>query len=189
MLFVSSQLLNIFSIYWSAGSTELRVCLYLGLPSRISVHPTTVFKNSRPLSLCNTLVATNVKISNRNELFLHIFRPNVHKIPARVQCTVQVCELAVSNLHPHHTAAGRSSVSLTQSPFAFPSNCRCGPPLTSYMSGRRFHPVHGTAAHIIAHCGAVLGLCTSVLDSKGRNKLYLYIQAFKRIIAFRYGIR
>jgi hypothetical protein len=24
----------------------------------------------------------------------------VHKIPARVQCTVQVCELAVSNLHP-----------------------------------------------------------------------------------------
>jgi hypothetical protein len=24
----------------------------------------------------------------------------VHKIPTRVQCTVQVCELAVSNLHP-----------------------------------------------------------------------------------------
>jgi hypothetical protein len=26
--------------------------------------------------------------------------PEVHKIPARVQCTVQVCELAVSNQHP-----------------------------------------------------------------------------------------
>jgi hypothetical protein len=27
-------------------------------------------------------------------------RADVHKIPARVQCTVQVCELALSNLHP-----------------------------------------------------------------------------------------
>jgi hypothetical protein len=60
----------------------------------------------------------------------------VHKIPASVQCTVQVCELAVSSLHPHHTVAGRSSDSLTQSPFAFPCNCRCGSPLTSYMLGR-----------------------------------------------------
>jgi hypothetical protein len=33
-------------------------------------------------------------------LYWPLSTPEVHKILARVQCTVQVCELAVSNLHP-----------------------------------------------------------------------------------------
>jgi hypothetical protein len=70
---------------------------------------------------------------------------------------------------PHRTVAGRSSVSLTQSPFAFPSNCRCGPPLTSYMPGRAVPSrarVHGTAAHIIAHCAPCTACAPLFWDMK-----------------------
>jgi hypothetical protein len=88
----------------------------------------------------------------------------VHKILARVQCTVQLCELDVSNLHPHHTVAGRSSVSLIQSPFTFPSKCLWGPPITSYLPGRSIpctRARHGSTHHrtlCTAH-----GLYTSVI--------------------------
>jgi hypothetical protein len=90
----------------------------------------------------------------------------VHKIPARVQCTEQVCELVCRTCTPHHTVAGRSSVSLTQSPFAFPSNYRFGPPLTSYMPGRSI-PCTRTRHSSIHHrtlC-SVHGLCTSGLNN------------------------
>jgi hypothetical protein len=68
---------------------------------------------------------------------------------------------------PHHTVAGRSSVSLTQSSFAFPSNCRCGPPLTSYMPGRSIpctRARHSSTRH--RTLWAVHGLCTSALKEQ-----------------------
>jgi hypothetical protein len=92
------------------------------------------------------------------------FKPEVHKIPTRVQCTVQVCELVESNLHPppphHRTVAGRSSVSLTQSPFVFPSICWCGPPLTSYMPGRSIPCTaqQHTSLHTV-RCARLVHLC------------------------------
>jgi hypothetical protein len=82
----------------------------------------------------------------------------LHACSALCKCANWMCRTCT----PHHTVAGRSTVSLTQSPFTFPSNCRCGPPLTSYMPGRAVPSrarVHVTAAHIIAHCA----LCTSEL--------------------------
>jgi hypothetical protein len=56
----------------------------------------------------------------------------LHACSALCKCENWLCRTCT----PHHTVAGRSSVSLTQSPFAFLSNCRCGTPLTSYMPGR-----------------------------------------------------
>jgi hypothetical protein len=84
----------------------------------------------------------------------------LHACSALCKCANWLCRTCT----PHHTAAGRSSVSLTQSPFAFPSNCRRGPPLTSYMAGR---DVPSRARHSSTHhrtlC-AVHGLCTSVIE-------------------------
>jgi hypothetical protein len=120
-------------------------------------------------------LSLGVKRQGRDSDHSHPSSAEVHKIPARLQCTVQVCELACRTCTTHHTVAGRSSVSLTQSPFAFPSNCRCGPPLTSYMSGRA---VPSRARHSSTHhrtlC-SVHGLCTSDLVPRPRNvKLYLH---------------
>jgi hypothetical protein len=54
----------------------------------------------------------------------------LHACSALCKCANWLCRTCT----PHHAVAGRSC--LTQSPFAFPSNCRCGPPLTSHMPGR-----------------------------------------------------
>jgi hypothetical protein len=78
----------------------------------------------------------------------------VHRIPARVQCTVQVCELAVSNLHPppyrnrqiiclSHSESVRLPPPIADAALPSPAKCRAVPSCAC---------VHGTAAHIIAHC-------------------------------------
>jgi hypothetical protein len=86
----------------------------------------------------------------------------LHACSALCKCANWLCRTCT----PHHTVAGRSSVSLTQSPFAFPSNCRCGTPLTSYMPGRSIPCT--SARHSSTHhrtlC-AVHGLCTSALEA------------------------
>jgi hypothetical protein len=83
----------------------------------------------------------------------------LHACSSLCKCANWLCRTCTL----HHTVAGRSSVSLTESPFAFPSNCRCGFPLTSYMPGRA---VPSRARHSSTHhrtlC-AVHGLCTSDL--------------------------
>jgi hypothetical protein len=85
----------------------------------------------------------------------------LHACSALCKCANRLCRTCT----PHHTVSGISSVSLTQSPFAFPSNCRCDPPLTSYMPGRAVPSrarVHGTAAHFIARCARLVHLCTTL---------------------------
>jgi hypothetical protein len=90
-------------------------------------------------------------------------KPEVHKFPARVHCTVQVCELAVSKLHspPYRS---RQVICLTQSPFTFPSNCRCGPPLTSYMLGRAVpsRARHSSTHHRTLRCARLVHLCSKL---------------------------
>jgi hypothetical protein len=102
----------------------------------------------------------------------------VHKIPARVQCTVQVCELAMSNLHPPPYRS-RQIICLSQlrvrspsPPIAdaalpSPATCRAVPSLAR---------VHDTAAHIIAHCA----LCTACapLSYETRGPLFNGQQVF-----------
>jgi hypothetical protein len=66
---------------------------------------------------------------------------------ALCKCANWLCQTCT----PHHTVAGRSSVSLTHSPFAFPSNCRCGPPFTSYMPGRSIPCTSGIYPHLCTH--------------------------------------
>jgi hypothetical protein len=84
----------------------------------------------------------------------------LHACSALCKCANWLCRTYT----PHHTVVGRSSVSLTQNPFAFPSNCRCGPPLTSYMPGLS-NPCtrarHSTTHHRTL-C-AVHSLCISAL--------------------------
>jgi hypothetical protein len=86
--------------------------------------------------------------------------PEVHKIPAHCSALCKCANWLCQTFTPHHTIAGRSSVSLTQSPFTFPSNCRWGPSLTSYMPGRA---VPSRAWHSSTHhrtLFTVHGLCT-----------------------------
>jgi hypothetical protein len=85
-------------------------------------------------------------------------RPDVHQIPARVQCTVQVCELACRTCTPHHTVAGRSSVSLTQ---------RTRSPQQQQEQRPSPHQLHvgHSSTHHRTLC-VVHGLCTSVLDNR-----------------------
>jgi hypothetical protein len=83
----------------------------------------------------------------------------LHACSALCKCANWLCRTCI----PHHTVAGRPSVSLTQSPFALLSNCRCGPPLTSACRAVPSRArVHGTAAHIIAHF-ALCTACASLL--------------------------
>jgi hypothetical protein len=101
----------------------------------------------------------------------------LHACSALCKCANWLCRTCT----PHHTVAGRSSGSLTQSPFPFPSNYRCGPPLTSYMPGRAAPSrarVHGTAVPIIAHC-ALWTACAplaskvnSLIGTAKRDHLY-----------------
>jgi hypothetical protein len=64
----------------------------------------------------------------------------LHKIPARVHCTVQVCRIHWRTCTPHHTVAGRSSISLTQSPFPFPSATAAVHPLSAICRAVPLHP-------------------------------------------------
>jgi hypothetical protein len=52
------------------------------------------------LYACFVFFCTFLIMYLNTSVFTVCFIADVHKIPARVQCTVQVCELAVSNLHP-----------------------------------------------------------------------------------------
>jgi hypothetical protein len=67
-------------------------------------------------------------------------RPELHKIPALVHCTVQVCTLDWRTCTPHHTVAGRSSISLTQSPFPFPAATAAANPLSATCRAVPLHP-------------------------------------------------
>jgi hypothetical protein len=68
-----------------------------------------------------------------------MFRTELHKIPARVHCTVQVCRRDRRTCTPHHTVAGRSSISLTQSPFPF-SATAAAHPLSATCRAVPLHP-------------------------------------------------
>jgi hypothetical protein len=85
----------------------------------------------------------------------------LHACSALCKCAKWQCRTCT----PHHNIAGRSSVSLTQSPFAFPSNFRCRPPLTSYMPGRYIPCTRArhSSTHNRTLC-PVHGLCTSALE-------------------------
>jgi hypothetical protein len=74
--------------------------------------------------------------------------PDLHKIPARVHCTVQVCGLVWRTCTPHHTVAGRSSISLTQSPFPFPSTTAVAHPLSATCWAVPLHPYALAADHL-----------------------------------------
>jgi hypothetical protein len=95
-------------------------------------------------------------------------RAELHKIPARVQCTVQVCRRGWRTCTPHHTVAGRSSISLTQSPFAFPSATAAAHPLSATCRAVTLHHLHAcrlSCTHLRTLCD-VHGLCSSVLEWK-----------------------
>jgi hypothetical protein len=91
----------------------------------------------------------------------------LHACSALCKCANWLCRTCT----PHHTVARRLSVSLTQSPFAFPSNCRCSPPLTSYMPGRSIPCTRArdSSTHHRTLC-AVHGLCTSGVREKAEYK-------------------
>jgi hypothetical protein len=91
----------------------------------------------------------------------------LHKISACVQCTVQVCRLAVSNLHPPPYRS-RQIICLSHSESVrLPlrnSNSKSGPPLTSYMLGRAILSLAHVQAqqHTLSHtvlCTACAPLC------------------------------
>jgi hypothetical protein len=138
---------------------------HLTLPSSVlsqpSHHPS--FKAEKPLPEISIWVLNSFyreylkKYNEETPIPLHQMCTRfLNACSALCKCANWMCRTCT----PHHTVAGRLSVSLTQSPFAFPSNCRCGPPLTSYIQGRAVlsHArMHGTSAHIIAHCA----LCTA----------------------------
>jgi hypothetical protein len=68
-------------------------------------------------------------------------RSEVHNIPARVQCTVQVCELALSNLHPPPYRS-RQIICLSHSESVrLPLQLGMRPSSHQLHAGS-FHPVH-----------------------------------------------
>jgi hypothetical protein len=75
--------------------------------------------------------------------------PELHKIPARLQCTVRVCRRDWRTCTPHHTVAGRSSISLTQSPFPFPSATAAAHPLSATCRAVPLHPYALASRQII----------------------------------------
>jgi hypothetical protein len=77
---------------------------------------------------------------NSTQWSITLYRTELHKIPARVHCTVQVCRLDWRTCTPHHTVAGRSSVSLTQCPFPFPSATTAAHPLSATCRAVPLHP-------------------------------------------------
>jgi hypothetical protein len=66
-----------------------------------------------------------------------------------VQCTVQVCRRNWRTCTPHHTVAGRSSISLTQSPFPFPSAIAAANPLLATCRAVPLHPYALASRQII----------------------------------------
>jgi hypothetical protein len=106
----------------------------------------------------------------------------LHACSALCKCANWLCRTCT----PHHTVAGISSVSLTQSPFAFPSHCRCGPSLTSYMPGRAVPSrarVHESVSVEIGHryCSLLLAL-THRLNSLGKNGNHTFFPELLDII-------
>jgi hypothetical protein len=98
----------------------------------------------------------------------------LHACSALCKCANWLCRTCP----PHHTVAGRSSVSLTQSPFAFPSNCRCGPPSPATCRAGPFHPVHACTAqqHPSSHtvrCARLVHLCPRTISKVRVNGLNL----------------
>jgi hypothetical protein len=85
----------------------------------------------------------------------------LHACSALCKCANWLCRTCT----PHHTVAGRSSVSLTQRPFAFPSNCRCGPPLTSHIPGQAVpsRAWQHTSSHTV-RCARLVHLWFTVLS-------------------------
>jgi hypothetical protein len=136
---------------WRRHVPPKRQFIFIGLQGviflKIELFVTTALRTSFPTeTFCCSFFKGLKQMCTR---FLHV-------CSALCKCANWICRTCT----PHHTVAGRSSVSLTHSPFAFPSNCRCGPPLTSYMPGRAVPSralVHGTAALIIAR----RALCTA----------------------------
>jgi hypothetical protein len=94
----------------------------------------------------------------------HMCTRFLHTCSALCKCASWLCRTCT----PHHTVAGRSPVS----PFAFPSNCRCGPPLTSYMPGRciPFTRARHSSTYHRTLC-AVHGLCTSAVKRRKEGRL------------------
>jgi hypothetical protein len=95
------------------------------------------------------------------------YRSEVHKIPARVQCTVQACELSVSNLHtPPYRSRQIICLSHSESvrlPLQLPM--RPSPHQLQAGQGRSIpctRARHSSTHHRIL-C-AVHGLCTSDID-------------------------
>jgi hypothetical protein len=107
-----------------------------------------IFVNVSPKNLLASIATS----SCRQHALSQMCKRFLHACSALCKCANWLCRTCT----PHHTVTGRSSVSLTQSPFAFPSNCRCGPPLTSYMPGRSI-PCTAQQHTSSAHCS----LCTA----------------------------
>jgi hypothetical protein len=100
-----------------------------------------------------------------------------------------MCRLDRRTCTPHHTVAGRSSISLTQSPFPFPSATAAAHPLPATCRAVPLHPYAlaslslshagpcrciictraGWAAHIFAHCA----MCTACAPL-----YYTYLKSF-----------
>jgi hypothetical protein len=85
----------------------------------------------------------------RSKALYCFFSAELHKIPAHVHCTVQVCSEDWRTCTPHHTVAGRSSISLTQSPFPFPSATAAAHPLSATCQAVPLHPYALASRQII----------------------------------------
>jgi hypothetical protein len=85
-------------------------------------------------------VSRNYNMTAPNKFMLVDSKAELHKIPARVQCTVQCADWIDEPAPPHHTVAGRSSISLTQSLFPFPSATAAANPLSATCRAVPLHP-------------------------------------------------
>jgi hypothetical protein len=131
---------------------------------------------TRVEAICSSETSVDIQWSTRCYIPDQRCTRFLHPCSALCKCANWLCRTCT----PHHTAAGRSSVSLTQSPFAFPSNCRCGPPLTSYMPGRSIpctRAQHSSTHHRTLR--AVHGLCISVLDDSTLLLLCCYFSSLR----------
>jgi hypothetical protein len=88
-----------------------------------------------------------INLPGNDSVCLYITEP--HKIPARVQCTVQCADEIDEPAPPHHNVAGRSSISLTQSPFPFPSASAAANPLSATCRAVPLHPYALASRQII----------------------------------------
>jgi hypothetical protein len=113
----------------------------------------------------------------------------VHKIPARVQCTLQVCELAVSNLHPPPHRS-RQIICLSQSepvrlPLQFPM--RLSPHQLHAGPGRSIPCTcaqHSSTHHRTLRCARLVHLCRMVSWKFYSCSAGQWISSFHRIRRF-----